>query len=127
MNPVVREKIDVIDVPIGAMNSKGRFVGPNTLVKSYVSELLIITNEPERNFHGDLKCGKNFFILQPPRINTASSVVMMASNPPKVIADDEYEIDVNETGAEWNSTHPAYMQVNSYDRNLGPCTFTPEK
>jgi hypothetical protein len=126
MNPILREKIDVIMIPIGTIESKGHFVGPNALVKSYISELLIITNEPERKFHGDLKCDKNFFITQPPQIKATALMIMVGSEPPRVIANNEYEIAVNATGTEWNPTHPAYMQVDSYDQNVGQCTFTPE-
>ena len=127
MNPVIREKIDVIEIPIGTIDSKGHFVGPNKFISGYINELLIITNEPERAFHGDLKCDKDFSILQPPKIKATASVVMTGSEPPKPISGKEYEIAVNATGTEWNPTHPAYLQVTSYEEDLGRCAFTPEE
>ena len=127
MNPIIREKISVIQSPFATVGYDGKEVNRNSPLKRYITELFVITNEPERTFHGKLECSKDFRISVPPSIQPFAEMVMTGSEPPKMIAGNEYEIAVNATGTEWNPAHPAYMQVISDDENLGLCSFRPEE
>ena len=62
MNPVIREKITIIPF-IGSLDVTGHFpVSENSngaqrgLIKSLHFGDFVVTNEPERNFHGTLRC-----------------------------------------------------------------------
>ena len=126
LNPVIHEKISVIEIPLGSINLKNEFVGSNTLVKKNLIEAFIITNEPEHSFRGDLKCVNNFQIIENPTIQPYAQIVMMGSSAPRPIASNEYEIAVEVTGTEWNPSHPAYLKALTLSDHLGDCKFTPE-
>ncbi|MDX6456349.1 MAG: hypothetical protein QOE55_46 [Acidobacteriaceae bacterium] len=127
MNPIIHEKISVIQSPFATLGYDGKMVNRNSPLKRYITELFVITNEPERTFHGKLKCSKDYRISIPPSIQPFAEMVMTGSEPPKMIASNEYEVAVDATGTEWNPSHPAYMQVISDDDNLGLCSFSPEE
>jgi hypothetical protein len=128
MNPIIREKISVIPVGFGTQSATGRINDPKGLIIAYLYELFIITNEPERNFSGDLKCSKDFTFINNPDISPRDSVMMImkSSSPPKLVASNEYLITVESTGIEWNPSHPAFMTVRTTEKDFG-CTFTPQE
>lgn len=128
MNPVIREKVSVIPVSFGTITLNGRVNDTKGLVMAYLSELFIITNEPERIFNGDLKCTKDFTFVNPPDINPRETVSMLmkTSTQPKLVAPNEYMITVDATGTEWNPSHPAFMTIRTTEKDFG-CTFSPQE
>lgn len=131
MNPVIRERITVISVPIGTVDINGRSPisalggAQRILLKSYIAEVFIVTNEPERSFHGTLRCGAAFDIIDSPIVTTDALATMVTGNPPIRIDDTAYEIRYDATSTEWNPSHPAYMRVSSKSERLGRCSFVP--
>jgi hypothetical protein len=131
MNPVIRERISVVPVSIGTYDIAGHIPisaqhAPTTIIpKRFMTELFIITNEPERNFHGTLKCDDPFDFLDTPVVPTDAGATMRSGNPPVRINDGSYEIRYDATSTEWNPSHPAYMRVSSKSQNLGKCSFVP--
>jgi hypothetical protein len=137
MNPIIREKITVVSVPLGWEDSLGHFPlslktpikpatpAPDVLPKRYVFELLIITNEPERKFYGNLKCDSAFNFIDPPFISPESLAGMRSPSVPRNIAPNQYELRYDATGTEWNPSHPAFMRVITQRESLGSCVFTP--
>lgn len=90
MNPTIREKITVIPIFIGTADIQGRFpIKRNdrlntVLSKGYINELLIITNEPERNFHGILKCAQAFDFIDTPAVGTDAAAMIVSEIPQRL-------------------------------------------
>jgi hypothetical protein len=130
MNPIIREKITVVPLAIGTVDIQGHFPIKTTdkltgvLPKRYIFELLVITNEPERGFHGVLKCAQAFDFIETPVVGTDAGAIMVTGNSPKAIDDSSYEIRYDATNTEWNPSHPAMMRVSSKVESLRPCSFT---
>jgi hypothetical protein len=115
----------VISVPLGTIDPNGKFVSRGSLLKKYIMELIVLTNIRETgDFHGRLKCSQDFQVTQIPSIRADAQMVIMSTEAPIAISNNEYEIRVNQTNTEWNPSHPAFMQIVSSSENLGVCTFT---
>jgi hypothetical protein len=127
MNSKIRERIVVISIPIATVNSKGMFVSSAALLKSYLTELVITTNEIEPRFHGMLSCDNPFLPTSNPQLPTSTQTTMIISATPQRFSDREYEISVTDTGVEWSPERPGYLQVKTDDASPGKCTFTPEE
>jgi len=125
MNPQIREHISVVMVPIASMDLKGRIDPGRVLLTRYMTELFVLTNIPENQFHGILKCANRFDFQQVPQILTEATVIMTGTGPPKPLTDNSYEIRVDQSSTQWNPSHPAFMRVIGNDKNIGSCTFTP--
>jgi hypothetical protein len=127
MNPKIREEIVVVPIPIASVNSKGMFVGSATLLKSYLTELIITTNETEPRFHGMLRCDNPFVPIGAPQLPMSSQTTIVTNAMPQRFSDREYEISVTDTGSEWSPARPGYLQVKTDEASPGSCSFTPDE
>ena len=125
LNPKIREEIGITVIPYGTVDPDGHFIGPNALLKTFLSVLLVTTNETELRFHGDLKCDNAFKIISVPHVPGTSQTAMVIDAAPNPISESEYEISASTEGTDWSPAHPAYMQISSKDQSLGKCSFTP--
>lgn len=121
MNPKVYEQINVISVPVGTIDFLGKFVKAALVTKS-ITELIIVTNEPETRFHGFLKCEHELTFQSYPALITTRQTAMSTESPPIKAANGEWEILV-QAGGEWAPANPAYMKVMTTESNPGSCSF----
>lgn len=99
MNPKVHEQINIIAVPIGKIDTEGRFVKA-ALVTKTVTELIIVTNEAEARFHGFLKCEHELTFMTAPALVTTRQTALSTSSPPVKANSGEWKILV-QAGGEW--------------------------
>jgi hypothetical protein len=125
MNPKVKEEIVVVPISLFTMDRNGKLVSTASLLKVYVSILVITTNEIQPRFHGTLRCDNPFTALSAPQLPDTSQTVMKVTATPNRISDREYEISATVAGTEWAPAHPAYMEVSTDSPTVGKCTFIP--
>ncbi len=125
MNPIIMRKITVIAVPLATTDMVGHLNPKTPLSKRYITELFVITNFATTDFHGILTCGSPFRILSGPAIDSEDTLMYVGGQGPKSLSDRSYEIRYRQLNAEWNTTHPAYLQIQTNDPTPNGCSFTP--
>jgi hypothetical protein len=130
MNPVIREKILAITVPIGTVDVAGHIPIKTTGALSpvvpyrFLTEVFVLTNVIEGNFHGIIHCERAFDFVDTPVVPSSANAMMVAGSSPKSINENSYEVRYDATGYEWNQSHPAYMRLISKDAYVNSCSFT---
>lgn len=127
MNPVVRRQIRVVLIPFGYVDAasglwKSRFAPQ----KSYLTEIVITTNEDQVRPAGYLRCTSDFRVIGPAQLPFISSMAMTTSETPIRISDHEYQLNVVNTGSYWGPSTPIYLPVLSDVEALEGCAFTPQ-